>query len=86
MRVKQIHQHLDEGFLDLAAGFVTGLMMPTTSLGPALALIVTAASYSSIVKLAPKHRKQLVLTASSMSEITAQQKMYSTCLIKCHTS
>jgi hypothetical protein len=74
MRVKQVLQHLDEGFFELAAGFVTGLMMPTTSFGSALALIVTAANYANLVKLAPAHRNKVVLTATTQAELTAQQK------------
>jgi hypothetical protein len=73
MRVNQVLNHIDEGFAELAAGFLTGLAMPSTKYGPALALLVTAASYANIVKLAPAHRQKLVLTAATMAEIAAQQ-------------
>lgn len=75
MRVKQVLQHLDEGWLPLLLGAAIGNLAHQHKINGGLALMVTAATYGAIGKLAPPHRKTVVVTATTQAEAIANYKI-----------
>jgi hypothetical protein len=82
MRVKQVLDRVDESWLGLLLGAAIGNMAHQKKINGGLALMVTAATYAGITKLAPEHRKTLVVTAANQSEALAQGKLVRTLLDK----
>lgn len=75
MRVKQVLQHLDESWLGLLLGAAIGNIAHQKKIDGNVALMVTAATYAGLTKLAPTHRKNVVVTAATESEALANQKV-----------
>jgi ABC-type nickel/cobalt efflux system permease component RcnA len=75
MRVKQVLNHVNESWLPLIFGAAVGNLAKKSGAGNTLALMVSAATYGALTKLAPAHRKQVVVTATTQSEALANQRV-----------
>lgn len=76
MQLSNVLNRVNEGFLDFMLGAAVGnVAYANRTSGGALALMVTAGTYAALTKLAPAHRKTVVVTAKNQTEAIANQKI-----------
>lgn len=75
MRVNQVLEQVNEGWLDLLMGAAVGNLTHQTKTNGSLGLMVTAATYAALTHLAPAQRRKVVITAKDQTEALANQKV-----------
>lgn len=75
MQIKQVLAHLEEGWLPLLMGAFVGNIAHQKNFNGGLALLAGAATYDKLLKLAPVHRKTVVVTAKDQAEMLANHKI-----------